>query len=44
MIFPLKDDIRRESWPVVTVGLIGLNVLAFLYQVSLGIDTGGPAG
>jgi membrane associated rhomboid family serine protease len=42
MIFPLKDDIRRQSWPVVTVGLIGLNVLAFLYQVSLGIDAGGP--
>jgi membrane associated rhomboid family serine protease len=42
MIFPLRDDIRRQSWPVVTVGLIGLNVLAFLYQVSLGIDGGGP--
>ena len=42
MIFPLKDDVPSRSWPVVTVGLIALNVLAFLYQVSLGIDARGP--
>ena len=42
MIFPLKDDVASRSWPVVTVGLIGLNVLAFLYQISLGIDAPGP--
>ena len=42
MIFPLKDDIPSGSWPLVTIGLIGLNVLAFLYQVSLGIDARGP--
>ncbi len=42
MIFPLKDDVPSRSWPVVTVGLIGLNVLAFLYQLSLGIDGRGP--
>ena len=41
MIFPLKDDVPSRSWPVVTVGLIGLNVLAFLYQLSLGIDARG---
>ena len=42
MIFPLKGDVPSRSWPVVTVGLIGLNVLAFLYQASLGIDVQGP--
>jgi membrane associated rhomboid family serine protease len=42
VIFPLKDDIPSRSWPVVTVVLIGLNVLAFLYQLSLGIDSRGP--
>lgn len=42
MIFPLKGDVPSRSWPVVTIGLIGLNVLTFLYQVSLGIDTRGP--
>ena len=42
MIFPLKDDVRTRSWPVVTIGFIALNVLAFLYQVSLGIDARGP--
>jgi membrane associated rhomboid family serine protease len=42
VIFPLKDDVPSRSWPVVTLGLIGLNVLAFLYQMSLGIDARGP--
>jgi membrane associated rhomboid family serine protease len=42
VIFPLKDDIPSRSWPVVTVVLVGLNVLAFLYQLSLGIDARGP--
>jgi membrane associated rhomboid family serine protease len=42
VIFPLKGDVPRRSWPVVTVALIGLNLLAFLYQLSLGIDARGP--
>ncbi len=39
-MFPLKDDLPTRSTPAVTVGLIALNVLAFLYQVSL--EIGGP--
>jgi rhomboid family protein len=41
-MIPLKDDVPSRSLPFVTVGLIGLNVLAFLYQLSLGIDSRGP--
>jgi membrane associated rhomboid family serine protease len=41
-VFPLKDDIPSRSVPVVTIGLIVLNAIAFLYQVSLG--AGGAAG
>lgn len=40
-MFPLKDDLPTHSTPVVTVGLIGLNVLAFLYQASLEIGSPG---
>jgi membrane associated rhomboid family serine protease len=36
-MIPLKDDVPSESVPYITVGLIGLNVLAFLYQVSIGM-------
>jgi rhomboid family protein len=36
-MIPLKDDVPSESLPYITVGLIGLNVLAFLYQVSIGM-------
>ncbi|MGH7303074.1 MAG: rhomboid family intramembrane serine protease [Candidatus Rokuibacteriota bacterium] len=35
-MIPLRDDVPSESVPYVTVGLIGLNVLVFLYQASLG--------
>ena len=38
-MFPLKDDNPSRSTPVVTVAIIVLNALAFLYQVSL--ETGG---
>jgi len=41
-MIPLKDDVPSRSVPFVTVGLIGLNVLAFLYQLSLGLDVRGP--
>jgi membrane associated rhomboid family serine protease len=36
-MIPLKDDVSSESFPYVTIGLIGLNVLVFLYQVSIGM-------
>lgn len=35
-MLPLKDDIPTEKPPVVTVSLIVLNVMVFLYQLSLG--------
>jgi len=34
-MIPLKDDIPTRSFPVVTVGLILLNIVVFLYQSSL---------
>ena len=40
-MFPLKDDIPSRTFPFITVLLIALNVLAFLYQISLGV--GSPA-
>jgi membrane associated rhomboid family serine protease len=40
-MLPLKDDVPSRSFPFFTVLLIGANVAAFLYQVSLEI---GPAG
>ena len=42
-MFPLKDDVPSRTTPVVTVGLIALNVLIFLYQVSLQGE-GSPEG
>jgi membrane associated rhomboid family serine protease len=41
-MIPIKDDVSSRSVPFVTVGLIALNALAFLYQLSLGLDTRGP--
>lgn len=35
-MLPLKDDIPSYKKPVVTTLLIGINVLVFLYQFSLG--------
>jgi len=34
-VFPLKDDIPSRTVPFVTIGLIALNVLVFLYQITL---------
>jgi len=34
-VFPLKDDIPTRTTPFITVALIALNVLVFLYQFSL---------
>jgi membrane associated rhomboid family serine protease len=39
-MIPLKDNLPSRSTPAVTVGLLVLNVLVFLYQISLAI--GGP--
>jgi membrane associated rhomboid family serine protease len=41
-VFPLKDDVPTRSAPIVTVMLITLNVLLFLYQVSLELDLDAP--
>src|SRR4030095_14697650 len=40
---PLNDDIPSRTFPFVTVLIVALNVLAFLYQVSLGIGSPGAA-
>jgi membrane associated rhomboid family serine protease len=41
-MIPLKDDVPNRSAPFVTMMLIALNVVAFFYQASLGIDPRGP--
>jgi len=41
-VFPLKDDNPSNSAPVVTVALIVLNALFFVYQISL--EAGGADG
>lgn len=35
-MIPIRDQIRSRSYPAVTHGIIGLNVLVFLYQVMQG--------
>ena len=39
-MIPIRDDNPTTITPVVTVGLIVVNVLAFIYQLSLGRDGG----
>src|SRR5262249_19816892 len=39
-MIPLKDDLPTRSVPIVTVLLMAVNVLVFLYQASL--EIGGP--
>ena len=36
MIFPLRDSPRPANWPVVVVAIIVINVVAFLWELSLG--------
>ena len=36
-MLPLKDDVPTRSFPVVTVALIVINVLAYLYEFALGM-------
>ena len=35
-MIPLRDVIPTRTWPVVTVGLIVLNVIVFLHEQTLG--------
>ena len=35
-MFPLKDNIESKSFPIVNIGLIVINILFFLYEMSLG--------
>jgi membrane associated rhomboid family serine protease len=35
-MIPLRDDVPGRTVPIVNVGLIGLNVLAFLWELNLG--------
>jgi len=39
-VFPLKDDIPTRSFPLITVGIIAANIVAFLYQLSLSLGSG----
>jgi membrane associated rhomboid family serine protease len=43
-VIPLKDDVASQTVPVVTLAVIGLNVVVFFYQLSLqmGMDPGAP--
>jgi membrane associated rhomboid family serine protease len=36
-MIPLKDDVPSETVPYMTIGLVGLNMLVFLYQASIGM-------
>jgi membrane associated rhomboid family serine protease len=35
-MFPIRDDVPSRTFPVVTVGLIIVNVIIFIFEVSLG--------
>jgi len=36
-VLPIRDNVPTRTFPYVTIGLIGLNVLVFLYQASIGL-------
>jgi len=42
-VFPLKDNIPTDRFPVVTVALIALNVIAYLFWQRGGISLGDPS-
>ena len=42
-MIPLRDDVPSRSVPLVTIALIVLNVLVYLYEVSLGVGGDGAA-
>ncbi|MDC4222903.1 MAG: hypothetical protein MPW14_06635 [Candidatus Manganitrophus sp.] len=35
-MIPLKDDLPTRTAPVVTIGLIAVNIVVFFYEISLG--------
>jgi membrane associated rhomboid family serine protease len=37
-VIPLKDDLPTERTPIVTYAVVGANVLAFLWQLQVGLD------
>ena len=37
-MIPLRDDVPSRTYPIVNVALIALNILVFLYELSLGPD------
>jgi len=41
-MFPLKDDVPTQSFPLVTVSLIAVNVAIYLYEFLLGFSGDGP--
>ena len=41
-MIPLRDDVPSQTTPFVTYGLIALNVVVYLYQFSLSLDSRGP--
>jgi membrane associated rhomboid family serine protease len=41
-VIPLRDDVPSQTTPFVTYGLIALNVVVYLYQFSLSLDSRGP--
>src|SRR5207247_1406978 len=45
-MIPLRDDVPSRTKPIVTMTLVGLNVVAFLYQLSLSLggDLAGTGG
>jgi len=42
-VIPLRDDVPSRSVPLVTIALIVLNVVVYLYEVSLGVGGDGAA-
>jgi membrane associated rhomboid family serine protease len=42
-LFPIKDNIPTENFPVVTVALIALNVIAYFFWQKGGITLGDPS-
>jgi membrane associated rhomboid family serine protease len=42
-VFPIKDNIPTENFPVVTVALIALNVIAYFFWQKGGITLGDPS-
>jgi membrane associated rhomboid family serine protease len=38
-VIPLKDDLPTDRTPIITFALVAANVLAFLWQLQVGLDT-----